>query len=182
MTARRRLLLVAALVTASMVALGVGAGAFSTASMDRPVELEVADHDRAFVTLWDPGVGSDGPPPRPIATAGLAGEVPVTEDGQSVRVVAVVNRFAYRSITVNATATSVPPGMDVGPFTPVTLGSGGSAGLEAAVDCGPHRGPASVVLSVRVSGVRMAASIEYTATVNCASPARTTPATTTAEP
>jgi hypothetical protein len=174
MNARRRRFLWAALATVSVVALAVGTAGFDTASMARPVELEVAAHERAFVTLWDPGVGSQGRPPQPIAREGLAGEDPVTRSDQSVRIVAVVNRFAHRDITANATATSTPPGMHVGPFVPVTLGAGETTGLTAAVSCGSHRRPVTVALEVSVRADRLAATIPYTAVIDCASPPPTT--------
>jgi hypothetical protein len=148
----------------------LGTGGFSTASIDRPVAVTVSDHDRSLVTLWDPGAGGDGPPPRRIASAGLAGEDPVTSDGQTTRIVAVQNRFSDRSITVDATVAESPPGVSVGSFDSVDLGPGDAGALRAPVDCGDSDGPVDVTLDVTASNDHFTGVISYEATVVCATP------------
>ncbi|MFB6183724.1 MAG: hypothetical protein ABEI96_04140 [Haloarculaceae archaeon] len=159
------------LVTAS--ALISSTGGFATTSLERSVAVQVSSNDRAYVTIWDPGVGSRGRPPGPIASQGLAGEDPVTGDGKPVRIVAVLNRFSRYPIRVNATAVSTPPGLDVGPFRPIRLGPGEAGELEAAVFCGDHSGPVEVTLVVDARSARVSSTITYTAVVTCATPTPT---------
>jgi hypothetical protein len=163
-----------------LAALVLGTGGFSTASMDRSVAVTVSDHHRALVTLWDPGAGGDGPPPRQIVSAGLDGEDPVTRDGQTTRVVAVQNRFTDRAITVDATVEESPPGVAVGPFDPVDLGPGDAAALNAPVNCGDSDGPVDVTLEVTASNNHFTGVISYEATVVCATPTPDEASTTTA--
>jgi hypothetical protein len=175
---RRRLLWMT--VTAlAVVGLVFSTGGFEVASMDRDVTVIVSEHDRALVTIWDPGVGSQGQPPHAIASAGLAGEDPVTADGESIRVVAVQNRFTDRSIRVTATATGTPAGVQVGTFEPVTLAPGEAAALEAPVECGEHTGPVDVTLSIRASSGQFEGVVSYDATIVCATPAPPAEPTTT---
>jgi hypothetical protein len=176
---RRRAVLATALAAVALSALVFGTGGYSTATMDRGVAVTVADHDQAVVTLWDPGVGSAGQPPLVVARAGLAGEDPVTREGEPVRVVAVVNRFEDQSITVDASVDASPTGVDVGPFEPVRLAPGAVGALEAPVECGNVSGPAGVTLRVRVVGGQLSGVITYRPTIVCATPNGTS---TTASP
>jgi hypothetical protein len=166
---RRRLLwaVIGAVVLSTLV---LGTGGFTAASIDRPVAVTVSDHDRSLVTLWDPGAGGEGQPPRRIASAGLNGEDPVTSDGQTTRVVAVQNRFSDRAITVDATVAESPPGVGVGPFDSVDLGPGDAGALNAPVDCGDRHGPVEVTLEVTASDEHFTGVISYEATVVCATP------------
>ena len=148
----------------------LGTGGFSSASIDRPVAVTVSDHDRALVTLWDPGAGGDGRPPQRIASAGLNGEDPVTSDGQLTRVVTVQNRFPDRAITVDATVEESPPGVEVGSFDPVDLGPGDAGALTAPVDCGDADGPVDVTIEVTASNDHFRGVISYETTVVCATP------------
>lgn len=166
----RRRLIWATLGAVVLSALVFGTGGFTAASIDRPVAVTVSDHDRALVTLWDPGAGGEGPPPQTIASAGLNGEDPVTSDGQTTRVVAVQNRFTDRVITVDATVEESPPGVAVGPFDPVEVGPGDAAALNAPVDCGDRDGPVDVTLEVTASNDQFTGVISYEATVVCATP------------
>jgi hypothetical protein len=165
---RRFLWVVLAIV--SVTGLVFGTVGFETTAMDRGVGVTVSDHDRALVTLWDPGVGKQGRPPDGIVRAGLVGEDPVTEDGQSIRVVAVLNRFSDRSITVDATVLDAPQGVVVGPFDPVTLAPGAAAALEAPVQCADHSGPTPITLRVRASNDQFSGVITFDAIVVCAIP------------
>lgn len=162
------------LVAVAATALVVSTGGFGTASMDRDVTAIVSEHDRALVTVWDPGVGSQGRPPSAIARARLDDETPVTVNGESTHVVAVLNRFDDRSITVDATVVGAPPDVGVGPFDPVTLAPGEAAGLEAPIDCGANDGPVEITLRLRASNDRFRGVITYDATVVCAIPTSTT--------
>jgi hypothetical protein len=176
---RNSLWIVLAVVAA--VGFAVGTVGVDTAAMDRGVSATVSDHDRALVTLWDPGVGTQGQAPEAVRSAGLAGEDPVTEDGARTRVLVVQNRFPDRWITVDATVVDAPPDLGVGPFDPVTLAPGAVAPLLAPVQCGTNTGPTTITLRVRASNDQFEGVITVDATVVCAvPPAQTTTANETA--
>lgn len=168
MRRRRVLLAVAALAVAAAVT--GPTGGFTATAADRPVEVAVADDDRALLTLYDPGVGSEGPPPRAVAAAGLAGEDPVANGSDRVRVLAVLNRFRT-PVTVDGAARSTPETVTVTGVDPVELAPAEAAGLTARVDCGDRRGPVTVALAVHASGDGVTVRTTTTATVVCNGPA-----------
>jgi hypothetical protein len=150
----------------SVLALVVGTGGFSTAAVDRGVSIAVADHDRALVSVWDPG-GASAEPPR------YQGEDPVTPEGTRVKLVVVENRFDAGPIDLRVTERAASPVSVDGSYE--GLASGEVAPVVADVDCDGHHGRTEVPLTVHATAVNgeFESEIRYDASVVCPDPTPT---------
>ncbi len=160
--------------------LPVGTGGFSAAQVERPVAVDVSPDDRAVLAMHDPGAGSQGPPPRAIASAGLAGERPV-HGRETVPLLAVHNRLPER-VTVRATAAGA--GVTVHAVEAERIPAGGVGAVRGTVDCEGRTGPVTLGLDLSVRGGAdgIAADARRSVTAICAGPSATaTPSPTTTD-
>jgi hypothetical protein len=174
---RVRRLVWVALIAAAVAGLVYGTGGFTAAEVQRGVSVSTAPHDEAFLTLYDPGAGSDGD--RPTVFAGTLGEEPVGPGGDRVRVLLVANRFpgtAPLSLDVDGRAVESPRGTSVSDVEgPSGLRRGDYGWVRATVDCGSHRGPTPIGFELTAVGDGLSVVVEYEATVVCIAPPDTKP-------
>jgi hypothetical protein len=170
---RRRRLVWAGLAVLSVSVLVFGTGGFGAAVADRNAAIATSPHDRALVSLWDPGGASPEPPM-------YAGEEPVTPNDTRVTVLVVEHHLRGQRLDVGVTERAGSPvsvvgsadGVEHGDVTPVV----------ADVDCNGHHGRTDALLEVRAvaEGGGVEAVIAFDASVRCASPAPTAAATASA--
>jgi hypothetical protein len=162
----RRRLLWAGLAVLSVSALVFGTGGFNAAMADRNVSIAASSHDRALVSIWDPGGASAEPP-------AYAGEEPVTPNDTRVKLLVVENRMSDQTLDVQVTERAGSPVSIDGQYE--GLDSGSLVPLVADVDCNGHHGRTAALLEVRAvaedGGFKSV--IAYDASVNCASPTPT---------
>ena len=147
----------------SVSALVLGTGGFSAAVTDRGVSVAVADHDRALVSIWDPGGPSPEPPAHP-------GEDPVTPNDTRVKLLVVENRIDGTTLDLQVSARADSPvsvdGSNDG------LGSGNTAAVFADVDCNGHTGRVDAPLTVEATATDggFHSVIQFDASVVCSQP------------
>jgi hypothetical protein len=168
---RTRRVLWAALAVASVSALVFGTGGFSAATVDRGVSMVVSDHDRALVSIWDPG----GPTPEPPS---YAGEDPITPNDTRVKLLVIENRFRDQALDVRVTERSGSPVAVDGGYD--GLSPEQIAPISADVDCNGHHGRVDALLTVEATAVDggFESTIVYDASVVCPAPE---PSPTTAQ-
>lgn len=162
---RRVLLLVAAVVAGS---LAMGASGFSSASLERGVQVSVADApEDALVPLADPGARGTHPAPSWVRDESLQREDPVTAQDRTAPLFLVHNRFDQpMSVTATVVESEVA---GVSTIDSITVSPGDTRVVTGTVDCGEAEGPRTVTLEVTASTDETVATIEYQVTVVCAS-------------
>lgn len=146
-------------------ALVSGTGGFSAASMDRGVSIAVAEsHEKALVSIWDPGarqMGNSNSPPQ------YSGEDPVVSNQTSVKLIVVQNQFSDQTIDVRISDRDESPVSVDGESR--VLPPGRIVPLYATVDCDGYRGPTDALLEVHVTSLdgSLEGAIQYDATVVC---------------
>lgn len=172
---RHAWLLVAAV---TVLSLALGTAGFSTASMDRGVQVSVVDHEDAVVGLADPGDHETLPDWMPPE---YHGETPVTENDRTARLFVVRNGLNEGKLLVTARNADDSGVTLIDAETRRVGASTGPEAVSGTVECpeGVH-GPARLELTVVVDSLDDAvhAEIDYPVTVVCP-PAESTP---TAEP
>lgn len=161
---RRRLLVVLAAVT--VLSTVIGTAGFGGTSLQRSVSVSVADDDRAVVSIWD--VGTDG---TGGGYHGYAQEEPVLDNGSTVNVIVVKNRFSFHTLHVDVDHRDGSPVAVDG--EPVTFAPGGVAPIEASVDCNGHTGETTALLVIRAYSEdgTFETAIDYRTSVVCGGPA-----------
>ena len=169
---RRTRLLWVALAILSVSALVFGTGGFSAATADRNVSVAASSHDRALVSIWDPGGASPEPPT-------YAGEDPVTPNDTRVKLLVIENRAGH-ALDVQVTERAGSPVSVDGGYD--GLRSGERRPIVADVDCNGHHGRTDALLEVRAVAEDggFESVIAYDARVRCASPTPTATAPSTA--
>lgn len=163
--------LAVALVAAGTLTLGTSG--FSTAEIDRPVSVTVADGQAsAFVPLADPGERGTHPAPEWVDDSSQLRETPVKTEGSEVPLFLVHNRFEH-PLTVDTQFVwgELDGVSDIGS---VTLESGETGVVNGSVDCGGYSGSRMVELNVTASTQGVTAHITYQVTVDCAVPTQST--------
>jgi hypothetical protein len=159
----RRRLLWLALGALSVSALVVGTGGFSAAVTDRGVSVAVADHDRALVSIWDPGGPSPEPPMHP-------GEDPITPNDTRVKLLVVENRIDGATLDLQVRERAGSPVSVAGSYD--GLESEDTAVVDADVDCNGHTGRVDAPLTVRATATDggFHSVIRFDASVVCSQP------------
>jgi hypothetical protein len=165
---RRRRLVWAGLAVLSVSALVFGTGGFGAAVADRNASIATSPHDRALVSIWDPGGASSEPPM-------YAGEEPVTPNDTRVTLLVVEHHLRGQRLDVSVTDRAGSPvsvvgnadGVEHGDVTPVV----------ADVDCNGHHGRTEALLELRAVAEDggFESVIDFDATVRCASPSTPAP-------
>jgi hypothetical protein len=165
---RRTRLLWAGLAVLSVSALVFGTAGFGATTADRNVSIAASSHDRALVSIWDPGGESPEPP-------AYAGEEPVTQNDTRVKLLVIENRMPDHTLDVRLTERAGSPVSVDGRDR--ELDSGTIVPLVADVDCNGHHGRTDALLEVRAvaDGGGFESVIRYDASVTCPEPASTAP-------
>ncbi|WP_380680553.1 hypothetical protein [Salinigranum sp. GCM10025319] len=160
---RARRVLWAVLAVASVSALVFGTGGFGAATVDRGVSMVVSDHDRALVSIWDPG----GPSPEPPSHAG---EDPITPNDTRVKLLVIENRFRDQALDVRVTERPGSPVAVDGEYEDLAPGS--IVPVSADVDCNGLHGRVDAPLTVEATAVDggFESTIAYDASVVCPAP------------
>jgi hypothetical protein len=160
---RRRRIAWLLLAVVSLSALVAGTGGFDTAVVDRGVSLVVSDHERALISIWDPGGSSPEPPQYP-------GEDPVTRDDTRVKLLVVENRVSDQTLDLRVTERPDSPIEVDGSYD--GLASGETTPVMADVDCNGHHGRVDALLTVEATTPDggFESTIRYDASVVCPDP------------
>jgi len=157
-----------ALAVAAVAALVVSTGGFGAGTVERPVDISVADDHHAPVSIWDPGARGDAANPLDYR------RTPPVRGRDTVTVLVVADRLDAPLTLRVRNRTGSPVAVTGGP-TRVPAGS--AVRLDARVDCRGRDGTTRVPLTLTADGdVGVSARVRTNATVACADDANRTTA------